>query len=184
MHIHNNKRMIEYKVTSSIIELEQIIVLQQENLPKSISQAEKIAQGFVTVEHDINILLQMHKVHPHTIALCNGKVVGYALSMSKEFGNSIPVLVPMFKEFEKQRITSNFIVMGQICIAKTHRRQGVFKGLYNKMVNTFANTYDEIITEVDIVNTRSLNAHYATGFRDVCSYEAANQIWKIISLKI
>ena len=176
--------MIEYKITSSIEDLEQILKLQQENLPKNTSEEERKHQGFVTVEHDIDILQKMHNVHPHTIAIDNGKVVGYALSMSKEFGNSIPVLVPMFKEFKKQNITSNFIVMGQICIAKTHRRQGIFKGLYKKMSDVFANTYDTIITEVDALNTRSLNAHYAAGFKDISEYKAGNQLWKIIDLII
>lgn len=148
--------MITYKNTSTDKELEQILDLQQVNLPKNISKEESKIQGFVTVEHDFDILKQMHNVYPHTIAVANNKVVGYVLSMSIEFGSSIPVLVPMFNEFKKHNITEDFIVMGQVCVDKNYRGKGVFKGLYNKMATTFSNKYNRIITEVDELNTRSL----------------------------
>ena len=176
--------MITYKNTSTDKELEQILDLQQANLPKNISKEESKIQGFVTVEHDFDILKQMHEVYPHTIAVANNKVVGYVLSMSIEFGNSIPVLVPMFNEFKKHNIIEDFIVMGQVCVDKNYRGQGVFRGLYNKMATTFSNKYNRIITEVDELNTRSLNAHYSVGFTDISEYKAAGQLWKIIGLNL
>ena len=176
--------MIVFKTTTSTEELHQILALQQQNLPKNLTQQEKLIQGFVTVEHSFDILHKMHQVHPHTIAKDGDKVVGYVLSMSKTFGNSIDVLKPMFAEFKKANITDNFIVMGQVCIAKNYRKQGVFRGLYTKMAHTFSGEFTRIITEVDAVNTRSLNAHKAVGFTDVSEYTAAGQLWKIISLPI
>jgi len=177
-------KMITYKNTSTDKELLEILDLQQQNLPKSTSEQERKTQGFVTVEHDFDILKKMHDVYPHTIAVSNGKVVGYVLSMAVCFGQSIPVLQPMFDEFKKHHLTEDFIVMGQVCISKTYRGKGVFRSLYQKMSETFSNTYHSIITEVDKLNTRSLNAHYSVGFKDVCEYEAGGQLWKIISWEI
>jgi len=37
-----------------------------------------------------------------------------------------------------------------------------------------------IITEVDITNTRSINAHRAIGFNTVYSYRSNNQDWEIL----
>ena len=41
-------------------ELEQILDLQQRNLPKNISQEEREKEGFVTVEHDLDLLRAMN----------------------------------------------------------------------------------------------------------------------------
>jgi len=174
--------MITFKNTSTDKELYEILTLQQQNLPKNTSVLEREIEGFVTVEHNFDTLKAMHNVYPHTIAVANDKVVGYVLSMSQEFGNAIPVLVPMFNEFKKHNLKEDFIVMGQVCVAKAFREKGVFRGLYSKMVETFSSKYDRIITEVDELNTRSLNAHYTTGFKGLFSYEAGGQLWKVIAL--
>jgi len=39
-----------------------------------------------------------------------------------------------------------------------------------------------IITEVDTMNTRSLDAHYSIGFKDLKRYSANGQEWKLIQL--
>ena len=176
--------MIDFKVTSSKKELEQILELQQRNLPKNLSEEEMQTQGFVTVEHNYDILYQMHEVHPHVIAVADGNVVGYVLSMSKSFGNSIPVLVPMFKELEKIDIDPNYIVMGQVCVDKNYRGKGIFRGLYAKMKAVFTDDFKSIITEIDALNTRSLNAHEAVGFSEICEYEAGGQLWKVVAMDI
>jgi len=176
--------MIEYTITSSEQELRQILDLQQQNLRKNLTEKEIQSQGFVTVVHEFKTLEKMHKVHPHTIAKDGDKVVGYVLSMSKLFGNSIEVLKPMFAELKKKNITDNFIIMGQICVSKNYRGKGVFRNLYHKMAKNFSGEFTRIITEVDALNTRSLNAHQAVGFKDICDYKASGQLWKIITWDI
>mgnify|MGYP000294817886 CR=1 FL=1 len=59
--------------------------------------------------------------------------------------------------------------MGQICIAKEYRGSGVFRGLYQNMQRFIKGSYEAIITEVDIRNTRSMNAHKAIGFKELVS---------------
>ena len=81
--------MIQYKTTSSIEELKQIIALQFSNLPQNLTDIEKKEQGFVTVQHSIELLTQMHDIHPHIIAKHGEQVIGYALSMSKIFRKEI-----------------------------------------------------------------------------------------------
>jgi len=176
--------MIIFTKTSNTAELEQILQLQQRNLPKQLSEEEKKTQGFVTVEHDLNILSKMHDFHPHIIAKDKDKVVAYALSMSTTFKSEIPVLIPMFNELNKLQTDPNFIVMGQICVDKAYRGKGIFRGLYTTMATTFSNKFKSIITEIDSTNTRSLQAHEAIGFKKVCEYKSGKQLWKVVSLPL
>lgn len=173
--------MITYKQANSAIELEQILALQQANLPRNLTKEEKTTQGFVTVEHSFELLKEMNNECPHTIAINNGKVVGYALSMHPKFAQEIKVLKPMFHEIHKVIGTSTaYMIMGQICIAKSHRGKGIFRGLYSNMKALIPKTFTKIITEVDAKNIRSMSAHQAIGFIELKRYWADDKEWSLI----
>lgn len=175
--------MVHYTQVSSDDELCQILMLQQLNLAKNLSPEEILSQGFVTVEHDFESLRLLNQEHPHTIAKENNKVVGYALSMHPKFKNVIPILKPMFSEISKYKTDCNYMAMGQICIAKTHRGQGLFRGLYDAMRRNLPQDMDCIITEVDYKNKRSMQAHRALGFKEISKYKANEKEWSLIVLK-
>lgn len=176
--------MITYKQAESDLELHQILALQQQNLPKNLTKIEIEEEGFLTVEHDFALLKQMNTACPHTLAIANGMVVGYALSMHPRFGDEIVVLRPMFAEINKTiENMSEVIIMGQICIAKPYRGQGVFKMLYKKMKEFLSPDFTKIITEVDAKNSRSMNAHSAAGFVELKRYCADEKEWSLIILQ-
>jgi len=172
---------IVYKSVNTDDELLQILELQKANIPSAISKEERLKQGFVTVEHTFEILKAMNDKCPHSIAKHDEKVVGYALSMVKDFKDAIEVLKPMFNKIDDS-LPSNtmYIVMGQICIDKRFRKQGIFRGLYKFMKQQLQNKYDMIVTEVDKLNTRSTEAHFSVGFKTLNSYRSNNQDWIII----
>ena len=130
----------------------------------------------------------MNAACAHCIAKKDDKIIGYALSMVQNFKTEIPLLIPMFNEIDgellKQNKALNYIVMGQICIDKSMRGQGVFRGLYKYMSQELKTNFGAIITEVDAANTRSSNAHKAVGFELLKRYEANNRVWELIILKI
>ena len=174
---------LQYSVVRTEEELRQIQELQKINLPKAISKEEKVKEGFVTVTHSIELLQRMNSACGHTIAKDGERLVGYALSMHPKFGNEIEVLRPMFEEIRSVlRSDQSYIVMGQICIAKEYRGMGVFRKLYETMRQNVMANFNAIITEVDITNTRSLNAHYAVGFKDLKQYKSGGQDWRLIIL--
>lgn len=176
--------MIVYKQADSLEELEQILALQQQNLPKNITAEEGEKEGFVTVEHTMDILKAMNDVCGHIIAVDNGKVVGYALCMHPKFADEIEVLKPMFKELDNiVGLSKNFMAMGQICVAKSHRGKGIFRNLYLAMKNKLPEEFDTIITEVDGKNIRSLSAHTAIGFKTLKVYYTGDKEWHIVGLK-
>ena len=179
--------MIQFTTVSSKTELEQILTLQSKNITKNITPKEAQEQGFVTVQHDIDILSTMNHPHAHIIAKKNDEVVGYALVMLPEFGNDIPILRPMFEKIDtlhfknKPLKGTNYFVMGQICVDKMCRRQGIFSGLYQQMKEQMSLIFDCIITEVATRNVRSMNAHQYVGFEVVDVYTAAEEEWAIVA---
>lgn len=175
--------MITYSKAFKDEDLKSILELQQKNLPNYLSSEERLKEGFVTVQHSFKILKKMNDDFPHTIAKHNHKVIGFALSMTKNFASEIAVLKPMFKEISNANITEKYIVMGQICIDKDYRGKGVFRSLYNFMKDSCKDAYSIIITEIDVHNTRSLNAHKSIGFEKMIDYTVGNKNWRIVTLK-
>lgn len=174
---------IVYKAAETDEELCQILELQRKNLQSAIPEEERLKEGFLTLHHDFKLLKAMNDACAHSLAKHNDKVVGYALSMTKEFKEDIDLLKPMFRMIEVNLpLGTSYIVMGQICIDKNFRKQGIFKGLYDFMKQRLQHQFDMIITEVDRKNTRSLSAHYAVGFKMVYSHRSNNQDWEIVSL--
>tara|TARA_E500000318_G_C3546148_1_gene206791 strand:- start:67 stop:594 length:528 start_codon:yes stop_codon:yes gene_type:complete len=175
--------MVSYKQADTLAELEQILDLQQRNLPKNISQEESTKEGFVTVEHTMDLLKAMNDVCGHIIAVEGNQVVGYALSMHPKFAKDIEVLRPMFQEIDTALNDDiNYMAMGQICVAKSHRGQGIFRKLYQTMKENLPEGFDTIVTEVDGKNKRSLAAHAAIGFETLTIYNSGEKQWHIIML--
>ena len=173
---------IIYKRAQTVEELQQILELQRANIPSVISKEESVKEGFVTVHHNFEILKAMNDKCPHIIAKSNGKVIGYTLCMLKEFKEEIEVLKPMFQQIDNcLNSGETYFTMGQVCVDKTFRKQGIFRGLYAFMKQEMSSEYDMIITEVDEKNTRSLNAHYATGFKLLHAYKSNEQDWALMS---
>ncbi len=175
--------MVVYKRATQNSELEQILVLQQKNLIPVLSEDEKKKEGFVTVSHTLELLKRMNDVCAHVIAKDGDRVVGYALCMHPRFAEEIEVLKPMFHEISLVvPKTEKYLAMGQICVDKDYRGQGLFRQLYDNMKKGIQPEFTSIITEVDVKNDRSLKAHYAVGFKDLKTYRSGGQDWHLIAL--
>jgi len=167
-------------------ELEQILVLQRKNLKQELSPDEMRSQGFVTVEHDLPALEQMHALAPSVIALQGRELVAYALTMPRECRDLMPVLVPMFELFDRLTYCGKplkdyrFYVMGQICVDKAHRGKGLVELLYQKHRELYQPRFDFIITEVALRNERSMRAHERVGFQTVHTYRDATDEWAVV----
>jgi ribosomal protein S18 acetylase RimI-like enzyme len=176
---------IQYDRARDDADLQQILQLQQANLPASLTLEERQSQGYVTVTHDLDLLRKMNAASPHIIARSANQVIAYALAMEVKFRNDIDILIPMFDRIDtnlkRQGKAQNYIVMGQICIAKQFRGQGIFGGLYTHMQASLADRYDYCITEVDAENLRSLKAHHNQGFQRLELYpDDTGRMWELI----
>ena len=180
--------MIRYLAATSA-DLPAILQLQQANLPQHITAHEALEQGFLTVEHDLGLLGEMNQACAHTIAKQGETLAGYALSMTRNFGDRIPVLRPLFELIDQLEWRGRsvqgipYILMGQVCVAKDYRGQGVFAGLYQCMQERMASDYELIITEISTRNTRSQRAHQKVGFVDMHRYQAPDgENWVVVGL--
>lgn len=177
-----------FKLTEKDSELQGILDLQRLNLLSEISESEKLEQGFVTVRHSLEQLRLMHDIEPHVIAVDGKKVIGYILAMTKESRNLVPVLVPMFEQFdrlifgEKHLSHFDYMVIGQICVDKAFRGLGIFDQMYKFYSSTFYGRYDFAITEIALTNSRSLKAHQRVGFRTIHEFEDMTHKWAIVLL--
>ncbi|OOG75389.1 GNAT family N-acetyltransferase [Algoriphagus sp. A40] len=180
--------MILFKSAETPEELEGILSLQSRNLLQNISESEKEAQGFVTVHHSMDQLASMNTIARHLIAKDDEKVVGYILAMTKASKALIPVLVPMFEQFDKLNFGGkpvsdyNYLVIGQICIDKNYRGQGVFDRMYAAYGEMFSGRFDFAITEIAVSNVRSIKAHQRVGFEIIQEFSDNTQNWAIVAL--
>ena len=167
-------------------ELEQILHLQQQNLKQNIGEREMKEQGFVTLQHDLQTLQQMNALAPAVIIKDDDKIVAYALSMLRECRLLIPDLEPMFALLDSVQWNSKplsayrYYVMGQVCIAKSYRGQGLFEALFQHHKKIYSSRFDLFITEISTSNRRSIRAHEKTGFRQIHTHRDELDEWSIV----
>ena len=179
---------VTYHRTSTDKELHQILKLQKENLSLSLSNEEKQNEGFVTVNHTFEVLKRMNDKCAHCIVKHENKVIGYVLCMLNEFRNDVPELIAMFDYMDgivesKELAKLKYFIMGQVCVDKRFRGQGVFRGLYSFLESELGKDYDAVITEVSARNRRSSEAHKAVGFELLDKHTEDNEDWELIILK-
>lgn len=179
--------MMKYTIAKNGDDLEGIYTLQKSNLRKNLSENEIESDGFVTVDHNRETLGKLNSIEPHIIAKEGGEIIGYILAMTKKSRFDIPIIFPMFAEFDrityKGKVVSNYnyMVVGQACIHKNYRGKGIIEGCFRRYRKAFSKRYDFSITEIAKTNHRSLNAHKKMGFKEVHSYADSNQTeWVIV----
>ncbi len=179
---------ITYGPSTTDFHLQQIMKLQKANLPKHISKAEALEQGFVTVDHDIGTLRDMNTPYQHSLAWAGEELAGYALVMETRFRDRIPILFPMFELLDgipcqgKPLKQWAYFVMGQVCVDKPYRGKGVFAGLYQDMKERLSLHFDFVVTEISTRNPRSIRAHEKVGFKNIHEYtDPWGEHWVIVA---
>lgn len=144
--------------------------LQALNLRKNITAEAAVAEGFLTAEYTMEYLQQLHDASPSIIAKDGENVVGYALVATKEVRNGHDLMADLFNVIDTKYYNGkclrevNYVVVGQLCVAKDYRGQGLVKRLYDYYRVCYAAEYEYLITDVAQANVRSLNAHKKSGF--------------------
>ena len=192
IHHSSFTSMVEITQAKTDADLLGILALQQQNLAIHLSPEEVADQGFVTVVHNLDILRRMNNAGAHTIAKDGDRVVGYALTMLPQFRSDIPVLVSMFDRLDlmewkgKSLLHTAYFVMGQVCVAKECRGQGVFDRLNQGLKDFNSARFELVVTEISRRNTRSLRAHERFGFQIMQEFtdEEHGEEWVIVSCEL
>lgn len=178
--------MVSICLAETEADLQGILDLQKENLLQNISETEKNEQGFVRVQHNLELLESLNSIEPHIIAKDGDYVAAYFLAMTKMSRNDVPMLVPMFEQFDelyyqgKKVSEYNYMAVGQVCVSKNYRGQGLFFNCYEAYRKAFEQNYNFAITEISISNARSLKAHQKVGFEVIHTFKDEYETWAIV----
>lgn len=174
-------------IASSDRHLEGILALQRRYLARTSPPEQQAREGFVFVEHTLPLLRRMAAASPQAIALVEGRVVGYCLSLHLSLQAEVPSLGPMFEQFGRsvyrQRPLRDyrFIVGGQTCVDRDQRGQGLMARLYDQVRVSLPFPCDLCVTEVATRNQVSLRAHERMGFEPVSAYSDGREDWVVVA---
>jgi hypothetical protein len=114
--------MVTITIASTDRHFEEILELQRRYHVGVVPAAEQSSEGFVFAEHTVPLLRRMAAESPQAIALDEGRVVGYCLSLPESLKEEVPGLLPMFGQFGRcvyrgrPLLSYRLIVGGQVCV--------------------------------------------------------------------
>ena len=174
------------KLVESAEELNGIASLQRLNLRKHLSPEKAAKEGFLTAEYDVGYLQELHSAHPSVIAVDGNAVVGYALVALKEVGVKHDLLGDLITTIDRihykgsELKNTNYVLVGQLCVAEGYRGQGLVQALYNYFKEYLGKKYDYCNTDVAEDNPRSLKAHLNAGFTVIDQLKYGGIGWNIV----
>lgn len=179
--------MVQIKRVENDSEIKGIKELQMRNHKSILSKEEMASQGFVTAEYSIDFLKKMNEAEPSVIAVdSTGQVVGYAIASPKSIQGHHSFLDELFNAADELTMAGipvrnlNYILVGQLCVAKSHRGQGLVTAMYDFFRATLSPYYDCVITDVDLENPRSLKAHLNAGFQILATKTYGGLSWNVV----
>ena len=178
--------MLTAKLVTEESELEQIAQLSAANLSTNISAETKAKEGFVTWVYPQETLYALHVLVPSVIVMDGDKLAGYAITLTKECVTIYPPLagtvdyVSTIDYKGKPLIDYPVYFMGQICVDKDYRGQGVVEMLYEYHRKQFSPQYSMLITEISTKNPRSSKAHEKVGFKVLDTHHENDEEWDLV----
>jgi GNAT superfamily N-acetyltransferase len=180
--------MADYEIRKAKeMDLLYVEALQKATHLKSVNDAEKEQQGFVSVETDIPLLSQINGDIGILVAEADERIVGYEVPLGLEHAAQIPLLDPFVERFtrldyEGQKIGAyRWVIEGQINVDKAYKRQGIAEELHRNFVEMLRGKYDLIVTEISDQNPRSLHVHTKKlGLSVVDEYNAEGRNWYVL----
>jgi hypothetical protein len=174
------------KLVTTAGELQQIADLSFSNLSTNISKETKATEGFVSWSYPIATLNALHSIVPSVIVKDGDMLAGYALSLTRECVKAYPTMIPTLAHLSTMQYKgrslddSRLYLMGQICVRKDFRGQGIVGMLYQYHRQQFSDQYDMLLTEISTANPRSLKAHEKVGFKIIDCYREGQDDWNVV----
>ena len=178
--------MITIKRVTEPAELEGIKKLQQENLKSTLTAEETSREGFVTAVYSLEFLKKMHDAEPSVIAKDGDHVVGYALVADPSIRHEHDLLSDLFTAIDnsyyhgKLLKESAYVVVGQLCVSKSYRGEGLVKSMYNYYRECLSDKFEYCITDIAQDNPRSLKAHQKAGFEVITTLGYGGLKWDVV----
>lgn len=167
-------------------EIQEIRDLQEVNLKENVTAENRLSDGFLTAKYELDLLKAMNDLTPAIIAKQNGLVVGYALATDRSLLAQHPLLKDLGAQINKIPFGGKFVddfdylVVGQLCVAKEVRSRGLAQDLYVQFKATYENRYPFAVTDVDRENLASLQIHQKVGFQVVSMLQYGSSNWHVM----
>ena len=113
-------------------------------------------------------------------------MVGYALVALKSIRHQHDLLGDLFSAIDKLEYknqlmkNSPYVVVGQLCVARNYRGQGLVQQMYQHFKNCLSGEFDYCLTDVAQDNPRSLKAHIKCGFQVIDTLNYGGIGWDIV----
>ena len=173
-------------LAKNITEVEEIKSLQTRNLKKNISLKNRLIDGFLTASYSISFLNKMNELTPAIIAKQSNRVIGYVLATDRSLLSEHPLLRDLSSQINKISFRNktiedfNYLVVGQLCVAKEFRGLGIAQQLYIHFKKAYKNRYAFAITDVDQKNNASLGIHLKVGFKALSTLNYGKSKWDVV----
>jgi ribosomal protein S18 acetylase RimI-like enzyme len=179
--------MLTTKLAVTDQELIQIADLSNANRSDNISAEEKAAEGFVSWVYTPEILRTINAIAPSVIVMDEDILAGYAITLTPECLKTYPAATPTYNHaapipFKGRTLgEQGFYLMGQICVAKAWRGQGIVGALYLGHRQYYSPHYYALVTEISMANPRSLKAHQKIGFETIDRHYENGHDWAVVA---
>ncbi len=176
----------EVKLVTAPEEINAIKELQNLNLRPNISDEEAASQGFLTASYTLEYLESMNADAPSVIAKTGDEVVGYAMVTTQALRNGHDLMADLFNTIDRTNYggrllrEANYVVVGQLCVAKGYRGQGLVQQMYEHFRHCYAEQFEYLVTDVAQANVRSLKAHQKAGFQVIDTLTYGGIGWDIV----
>lgn len=178
--------MVEITRVTTPSEIIGIRDLQNLNLKQNITPEEANEQGFLTASYTLAYLQKMNSIFPSIIAKDGNKVVGYALVATKNIRKGHDLIEGLFDAIDECEYNGkllkdvNYVVVGQLCVAKAYRGQNLVQKLYGHFKDCLSKEFTYLVTDVAQANVRSLKAHKKSGFQVINELKYGGVGWDIV----
>jgi hypothetical protein len=169
-------------------EINSLLQLQSENLKINLDAQTIDSQGFVSFVYTPKVMTDMMKGGPQIVVKDNDLIIGYALTTTLDYGETITLMKPLIQKSRTLRFNNTplselkYYIMGQVCVRAGYRGIGVFDMLYAGHKQFLSDKYDCVVTEIADDNKRSLAAHKRIGFQTIHEYfdDISQKHWHLV----
>jgi GNAT superfamily N-acetyltransferase len=147
----------------------------------------------VTAVHTIEQLKQINDAENAVVAFDNDKIVAYAIAMRIE---ACPLELAVYKDlfdtldglsYKNKKLSEyKMILVGQLCVDKAYRGQGLVPNLYKTYKEILSKNYEIAVTDINEKNPRSLKAHQNSGFEVIHTFneKSSSNNWHIVLMDL
>lgn len=175
---------------AEVLDVPKILKLLHENLEQNLTEDKKKKEGFLSFCPTEKELVEIINDEGVIINTKGSVLKGYFITLSKELADTIPFWIEMLNntgkmEYEGIKIKDyNYVLIGQICVAKSFRDGVSFSKLYSAVTSILKSRgYEIAIGEISGDNYKSLVAH--SFLKELGVYKSiSNQEWHVVALDL